>query len=50
VDGVGPMELRGGNVDITGMPLGEFPPIPLGDGIVGSTTLDETLGPDMVGG
>jgi hypothetical protein len=43
MDGVGPMVLREGNVDITGMP-----PVPLEDGIDGSTTLDETLGPDMV--
>jgi hypothetical protein len=45
MDGVGPMELRDGNVDIMGMPQ-----VPLVDGIEGSTTLDETLGPDMVGG
>jgi hypothetical protein len=35
MDGVGPMELRGGNVDITGMPLGDFPLVPLDDGIIG---------------
>jgi hypothetical protein len=40
---VGPMELRDGNVEIMGMP-----PVPLEDGFDGSTTLDETLGPDMV--
>jgi hypothetical protein len=45
MDGVGPMVLREGKVDITGMP-----PVPLEDGIDGSTTLDETLGPNMVGG
>jgi hypothetical protein len=50
MDGVGPMELRGGNVDITGMLPRGFPPVPLEDGLVGSTTLDETLIPDMVGG
>jgi hypothetical protein len=50
MDGVGPMELRGGNVDITGIPPREFPPIPLRDGLVGSTTLDDILGLDMVGG
>jgi len=40
---VGPMELRDGNVEIMGMP-----PVPLEDGLDGSATLDETLGPDMV--
>jgi hypothetical protein len=50
MDGEGPMELRGGNEDMTGMPLDEFPPIPLEDGLTGSTALDEALGPDMVGG
>jgi hypothetical protein len=42
-EGVGPMALRDDKVDITGVP-----PIMLIDGIEGSTTLDETLGPDMV--
>jgi hypothetical protein len=45
MDSVGPMELRGGNVDIVMMP-----PVPLEDGLNGSATLDETLGLDMVGG
>jgi hypothetical protein len=45
MDGVGPMELRDGKVDVTWMPL-----VPLIDGIEGSTTLDETLSPEMVGG
>jgi hypothetical protein len=49
-DGASPMKLRDGNVDITGMPLGESPLVLLGDGLVGSATLDDTLGPDMVGG
>jgi hypothetical protein len=43
IDGVGPMVLKDGKVDIIGMP-----PVPLVDGIDGSTTLDETLGSDMV--
>jgi hypothetical protein len=43
IDNVGPMVPREGNVDITGMP-----PVPLMDGIYGSSTLDETLGPDMM--
>jgi hypothetical protein len=50
MDGEGPMELRGGNEDMTEMPPDEFPPIPLEDGLMGSTALDEALGPDMVGG
>lgn len=33
-----------------GIPPYEFPPIPLEDGITSSTTLDEALGLDMVGG
>jgi len=47
---VGPMELRGGNMDIIGMPLREFPHVPLGDGFVGSATLEKKLGTDLVGG
>ena len=50
VDGVGQMVLRGGNQDIVEMTPGEFPPVPLGDGLIGSAALDETLGLDMVGG
>jgi hypothetical protein len=50
MDGVGPMELKGGNVDITGMFPRGFPLVPLEDGIIASSTLDETLVPDMVGG
>jgi len=50
VNSVVPMEIRGGNVDMIGIPPEGFPPIPLNDGIVGSTTLDETPGPNMVGG
>jgi hypothetical protein len=50
MDGVGLMELRGGNVDIIRMLPRGFPLVPLEDGIVASTTLDETLVPDMVGG
>ena len=34
VYGVVPMELRGGNMDMNGMPLEGFPPIPLDDEIV----------------
>jgi hypothetical protein len=49
MDGVGPMVPRDGNMDITGMPLRGFPPIPLEYGIDGSTTLEKTLGLDMVG-
>jgi hypothetical protein len=45
IDGVGPMVLKDSNVDIKGMPL-----VPLIYGIEGSTTLDKTFGPDMVGG
>jgi hypothetical protein len=43
IEGVGPMVIREGNVVITGMP-----PVPLEDGLDGSDTLDETLGPDIV--
>jgi hypothetical protein len=43
MDGVFPMVLREGNVDIIGMPL-----VPLEDGIDGSCTLEQKLGPDMV--
>ena len=43
--GVGPMELEDGKVDITGIPLDT-----LMDGFDGSTTLDETLGPNMMWG
>jgi hypothetical protein len=50
MDGVGVMELRGGKVDITGIPLRGLPPIPLDDRILDSTTLEETLSLDMVGG
>jgi hypothetical protein len=50
VDGVGPMELRGGNDNTIVMILRELPPIPLGDGLIGSSTLDKTLGPTMIGG
>jgi hypothetical protein len=43
MDSVGSMVLREGNVDITKIPL-----VPLEDGLDGSTTLDEKLGPNMV--
>jgi hypothetical protein len=39
------MVLREGKVDITGIP-----PVPPEYGIDGSSTLDETLGPNNVGG
>jgi hypothetical protein len=42
MDNVVQMELRGGNMDILGMPL-----LPLVDGIAGSNTLDETIGHDI---
>jgi hypothetical protein len=41
MDGVVPMVLRDGNMDI--IPLRGFPPIPLEYDIDGSPTLDETL-------
>jgi len=50
MDGVDPMELRGGNMDITGISPRIFTPVPLDDGLIGLATLDETLDPDMVGG
>jgi hypothetical protein len=50
MDGVGPIFLRDGNVEINGMPPKGFPPVLLFDGLDGSSTLDETLYPDMVGG
>ena len=50
MDSVGLIDVRGGNVDIVRMPPGEFPPIPLEDGLICSAILDETLGPNMVGG
>jgi hypothetical protein len=43
IDNVDSMVLRDGNVNIRGIPL-----FPLVDGIYGSTTLEETLSPDMV--
>jgi hypothetical protein len=43
IDGVGPMVLIEGNVEISGMTR-----VPLQDGIDSSTTLDETLCLDMV--
>jgi hypothetical protein len=46
--GVFPMELRDGNFNITGLPPRGFPLVPLDDGLVGSNTMDETLGSDMV--
>jgi len=50
MDNVGAMVLRDGNVDIMGIPPRRFPLVPLDDRIYGSDTLDETLGPNMVGG
>jgi len=50
MDSVGIMELMGGNIDITRMLPREFIPISLKDWIIGSTTLEKTLAPDMVGG
>jgi hypothetical protein len=47
---VGTMVLRDGNVDITGMHPRGFSPFLLKYGLDGSTTLDETIGSDMVGG
>jgi len=49
MDGVGPMEIRGGNVDITGILPKEFPLGPLEGGLIWRATLDETIGLDMVG-
>jgi hypothetical protein len=43
IDGVAMMVHREGNVEINGMS-----PVPLENGINGSTTLDETLGIDIV--
>ena len=43
IDGVGLMVLKDGNVEIT-----EMLPVPLMDGLDGSATLDEPLGPEMV--
>jgi hypothetical protein len=43
MDGIGPMEVMDNNADIMGIP-----PVPLVDGIKGSTTMDETLGLNMV--
>jgi hypothetical protein len=43
IDGVGPMALKDGKVDITRMT-----PVTLVDGLDGSAILDETLGLDMV--
>jgi hypothetical protein len=43
IDGVGPMVLKEGNVNIN-----EMPPVPLMDRIFGSSTMDETLGSNMV--
>jgi hypothetical protein len=50
MDNVGLMELRDGNVGIMGIPFRGFSPVPLEDGLDGSATLEETLGPDMLGG
>ena len=50
MDGVGPMELRGGNIDITVTLPREFSLVPFDDGLVVSRTLDKTLVPNMVGG
>jgi hypothetical protein len=43
IDDVGTMVLIDGNMEITGMP-----PVPLMEGLDVSTTIDETLGPNMV--
>jgi hypothetical protein len=45
MDGVVPMVLREGKVDVTSIPL-----VPLEYGLDGLATLEETLGLDMVGG
>jgi hypothetical protein len=50
MDGVGPMEIRGGNIDITEILPWVFPAIQIQDGIIVSTTLDVTIVLDMVGG
>jgi hypothetical protein len=50
MDGVVPMELRGGNVDITVILHRVFPPVLLEDNIIASTTLDKTIFLDIVGG